>query len=50
VVSVSEFATPSAFLSMAVVEAGMKRVKASERAGNDEDNDDSGAAAASSSF
>ena len=38
VVSVSEFATPSAFLSMAIVEAGMKKVKESERGEADDQN------------
>ena len=45
VVSVSEFATPSAFLSMAVLEAGLKKVNESERAeeansASDSDDDD----------
>ena len=39
VVSVSEFATPSAFLSMAVVEAGLKRIKKERNAGDDDDDD-----------
>ena len=45
-VSVSEFATPSAFLSMAVLEAGVKKIKESERgeadanSGSDSDDDD----------
>ena len=44
--SVSEFATPSAFLSMAVLEAGVKKIKESERgeadpnSGSDSDDDD----------
>ena len=38
VVSVSEFATPSAFLSMAILEAGLKKVKESERGEAEEAN------------
>ena len=44
--SVSEFATPSAFLSMAVLEAGVKKIKESERgeadanSGSDSDDED----------
>ena len=38
--SVSEFATPSAFLSMAVVEAGLKRIKKERNAGDDDDDAD----------
>ena len=41
VVSVSEFATPSAFLSMAVVEAGLKRIKKERNDVDDEDHSDS---------
>lgn len=39
--SVSEFATPSAFLSMAVVEAGLKRIKKERNDVHDEDHSDS---------
>lgn len=41
VVSVSEFATPSAFLSMAVVEACLKRIKKEQNDVDDEDHTDS---------
>ena len=40
-VSVSEFATPSPFLSMAMLEAGVKRVSDKHTLGEDDSEDDS---------